>query len=335
VTLKVGGSNPSIHPVITKNSNLQFWEVIPADFNYNRDSIKWTKLNTRFALIKFILTTWGQPLLSRSCNTLLWDFLWNKSVYKQPTDLFKSNFLKQDFKFLGSSNSIDSLHQKALPINAVVGCSVHFDVKLLNTFRSFTLNNMSSPNTLFKPHASFSSFYISQAKGGSILLNVGKFFQKWKLAYFLLFNLFYYKIKLLVFAQSFFKVEALAINWSEGSQLSFMWRYIQPFLTYRATKIHHSCDFLFRKLKYLGLSTCIVVNPLYHRNTLYYLRRLNFYSIGLLPSNYASNSLDFCIAITNQSILGELWFVRFALNTKKIAMQQRLNLLRGAWSDTN
>ena len=322
VTLKVGGSNPSIHPIAKEQKSHQFWQVLPAGFKPERELRIQKHIVSRFHLIKLILISQNQSSWGVGAKMRLWSLTYTNLTQAASPDLLKVNFLNRDFKLMGSQSLIDKAHYKIMPTSVKTMNAVHFDKRLLKTFKTFTLSQMSSAHTLTKPHASFSSFYVAQAHGGSILLNVGKFFQKWKLAYFLLFNLFYYRIKTLTFAQSFFKSEVLSINWSDMNHLGFMWRYIRPFLVYKPIKIHDSLSFILRKLRLMNISTALVVNLLYHKNTMYYLRRSTFFTIALVPSTYAINSADFAVPTLTMSQVTDAYFISYLLVIKRQSLQK-------------
>jgi hypothetical protein len=303
--------------MVKEQKDHQFWKVIPTGFKSNQMLKTQKSVILRFQLIKLILTSQNHVGWSQDSKKRLWGLVYTNLTQVVAPDLLKTNFLHRDFKLIGNQNLIDKVHHKILPTSVKTINAVHFDKKLLSTFKTFTLSQMSSPNTLAKPHASFNSFYVTQARGGSILLNVGKFFQKWKLTYFLLFNLFYYRIKALTFAQSFFKSEVLSINWSDMNHLESMWRYIRPFLVYKPIKIHDSLSFILRKLRLMNISTALVVNLLYHKNTMYYLRRSNFFTIALVPSTYAIDSADFAVPTLSMSQTTDAYFISYVLVIKR------------------
>lgn len=81
-----------------------------------------------------------------------------------------------------------------------------------SSFYTFIKINLASTKPVFRPHNSFKSFYVLNSKGGLAFANIHKFFNKWKMMYYLMFNIFYYKIQFLTFVPSFFKKESLALG---------------------------------------------------------------------------------------------------------------------------
>jgi hypothetical protein len=233
---------------------------------------------------------------------------------------------------LGKLTHIDHTDFSNLTLKPKVEVSKYSDIKLLPMFKTFTISNLSTGSKIFVPHASFRSFYINYSKGGSSIINIKKFFQKWKLTYHLLFNLFFYRINLLTFTPSFFRNEALALNWVEHTQMNLIWRYVRPFLASKPNKINDYGEFIFRKLKYLGMSTSLVVDVLYHSKTIYYLRRLNYYSIGLVPTIYHDKFVDFAVPVAADSLLSQVFFVRLLINLRHSVSHKTFVNLKRTWS---
>lgn len=334
MTLKVGGSNPSIYPILLENKLVTFQIVLEKNKLKQKSRIKLQNLNLKTILIKLLMNAWNFSSLNKKLVPLWWTTVAGLCKLKDIKKSTKLNFLQKDFKLLGTANSIDKVFTSGNILNNNFKSSTFTNnYLLLKTFKTFLLSNTASNSTLYVPHASFSTFYLSHFKGGSIILNISKFFKKWKLAYALLYNLFFYKIPLLVFTPSFFKSENLAINWVELKQFSFLWRYIKPFLTFKSNKINDYGEFIFRKLKILGFNVGLITDVLYHSKSIYYLRRLNYYSIGLVPTIYHAKTLDLAIPTTNDSLISQVFFIRFVLKIKKVSLSARLLSLRKLWKN--
>lgn len=82
--------------------------------------------------------------------------------------------------------------------------------KLLNIFFLF---NYSVFNSHFKNHHNFKFFYVSGTSHNRlIIISLSKLFNRWRDAYDLLFNIFYYNFNPLIFGSFLFKNEVLALN---------------------------------------------------------------------------------------------------------------------------
>jgi energy-converting hydrogenase Eha subunit C len=111
-----------------------------------------------------------------------------------------------------------------------------------------------------------------------------------------------------------------------------VWRYVRPFLVFKPNKITNHAEFVFRRLRLLGMSIGLVTDVLYHSKTIYYLRRSSFYSIGLVPSIYHINTVDFAIPTTYESVLTQIFFVRFLVRIKQVSLSSRYSELISLWS---
>ena len=242
------------------------------------------------------------------------------------------NFLAKDFKY--ASTFLDSKTLRLASIKPVVRGQSQYntDEVMLKQFLTYLRVNTRSATSLITPHASFQHFYIAHRAGGLSVLNIRKLFTRWKDAYYLLFNLFYYKIDLLAFATSFFQKEVLSINWQTMYQFKFMWRYVKSFLFLKSTKINNCGDFIFYRFNLLGLRTAWLVDIAYHNKSIYYLHRAGFYTIGLVPTNYHAYSVNFAVPTGYDSILTQLFFIRFTLSIQQSTHALRHDQAKHQWS---
>ena len=249
-----------------------------------------------------------------------------------------TNFMSSEFKL--SYKNIQSFRRFPQPNKLSPTSAAHTtsDLKLFTSFKSYLKLNSTSQGTINLPHASFTQFYLGYRRGGLAVLNVSKFYTRWKDVYYLLFNLFYYELEVLTFGSSFFKSELLALNWQSMSRFKFMWRYTKPFLSLRPNKINIYGDFIFYRLNLLGMRVALITDILYHSKTIYYLHRSSFYTLGLVPVNYNLNTVDFAIPASLDSILGQAFFIRFLSLVQQNVSVARYSLLKDFWfirSDLN
>jgi len=107
-----------------------------------------------------------------------------------------------------------------------------------------------------------------------------------------------------------------------------MWRYTLPFLFLRSNKITNYGYFVFNRLRMLGMRTAFVVDVLYHNKTLYYLHRSNFYTLGVVPTNYSPFLVNFAIPTAVDSVFTQLFFVRFVIRVRQASQAWRYNLAK-------
>lgn len=282
-------------------------------------------------IIQILLRSWNTNLVDFKLNSIYWGSVLRYFNKKNNFDRIKINFIKSNFKEHGYTNSVNKNLFSSLPQTTQTKTYKFANNFLHKNFKTYLRINTFSNNPTFQVNSSFKPYYIGSAKGGSTIFNVSKLFNKWKLSYYLFFNLFYYKIKFLTFTPSFFKKEVLALTWKDVKQVSFLWRYIKPFLVYKQNKINDDGEFIFRKLKFLGFNMACVSDVSYHSKTIYYLKRLNFYTLGLVPTIYHKNTLDFALPTSNSDLVSQLFFIRTLLVVKRIALNQQFIVTKNYW----
>ena len=318
---KVAGSNPSIYPFMQIEQ--KSLPLIKNDWLLNKN-----KLQNNNLIIALLTSNWNYFLPSsiflnfKTSNPLI------SNYNKNP---FYNNFSYTNLKLSGIVSNLDYNPSTTLSKKSNTKITTCLKKSLLQLFTSFIKVNMSSVNELTIPHHTFRMFYITQAKGGVTTTALPKIFQRWKNFYFLLFNIYYHKIETLTFSPSFFKKEVLALNWFFHKQLTFMWRYVRPFLIHKPNKISNHGDFVFRNLRTLGLSVGIVTDVLYHAKTIYYLKRKTFYSIGLVPTIYNAYTVDFALPTAYESIFTQIFFIRFLIRIKQDSSSTSFNNFKTMW----
>ena len=326
VGLEVEGSTPSIYPIFSK------WLVEIDKTNTPIVQTTWTQIYLVYlkkSLPDLFLAKISFNRAVRIGNLGL------KSKQLQPgpgANPLYSSFLTMEFKVTYKNNLTFKkplTPSSVRPLTALGGIE---QPKLFKTFKSFLRVTSASNSTLMIPHFSFKHFYLGYRRGGLVILNVNKLFNRWKDAYYLTFNLFYYEIELLTFSTSFFRSEILALNWQVMTKFKFMWRYTKPFLTSKPNKITTYGDFIFYRLSLLGLRVSLIVDVLYHSKTIYYLHRAGFYSVGLVPVNYNINTVNFAIPTASDSLFTQIFFVRFLAVTQQNSKTLKYKDRKNTWS---
>ena len=203
---------------------------------------------------------------------------------------------------------------------------------LLYIFKSFIKTNLNTFNCRTVAHASFKFYYLGTSRRGYLVVSLIKVFQRLKDFYYLLFNLFFYKIELLYLGNSFFKKEILALNWLLFSSFNYLWRYVKPFIFLKPNNINIYGDFIFYKVRLMGINISIIFDVVYHSKTLHYVRRAGFYSIGVVPTTYKLGCVNFALPAASNSIISHLFSVRFILLIRKQAYAFNYDNFIKAWA---
>lgn len=226
---------------------------------------------------------------------------------------------------------VDKSKENYFNKTTVEGLSQGKKLKQFFLFKVFLKANSTLGYTTFVPHTSQRAIFIRYGKKGVTFSSLPKLYASWSNMYNLLFNLIFYKVEMLIFSNSFFKNEVLALNWQNSNLLNSLWRYVRPFLTYQGLKINDFGNYVFRRLNEYGHSLALVLDIAYHNKTIYYLRRHKFYVIGIVPSNRNIKSVDFAFSIINDTIVNQLFFIRLILLIKKNIKLYKFEQLKSTW----
>ena len=305
----------------------QFWEFFTETFSNkfhkNSHSTKLNKLNCYYSL-NLILN-----------KRALFNSLRLKPFHLNKThDSFNLNYLFRkkshlnlNFKFKNNIHSIDHLHITERIGNENNIVNYKSNSTMLKNFSSFLLINSEVTQSNLMPNASSQAFYFSNSKGGSKILNISKLFKKWLDFYNLMFNVFYYKIKILNFAPASHKKEAISLSWEDFTQSEKLWRYTKPFLFNKPNTINDEGDFTFYKLRLKGWAFSIISDISYHSKTLIYLRRAGFFTVTSLPSIYDGSLVDFFLPSNADTSLTLSYFLRTVMGIKNDANYEYVSFL--------
>ena len=182
----------------------------------------------------------------------------------------------------------------------------------------------------FDIHNSFNNVCIYSGSGGINIISLRKLLSVWSKAFNVIFNLNFFNIKVFTFGSSFFKTEINMLNWSKITPQTNLWRYVRLFFTLYNTKIDFRNYKLFFLIKRLGITTSIITDINYHSKTLFYLHKLHFYTIGVVPLNMNKNSVNLAIPLMGDNLLTNLLFIRFIfyINSESSRLKFRQNYIQ-------
>ena len=321
VGLKVASSNLSIYPiwlVATHNSRLLIKSL--SFLNFFIYLVNCIHKNT---LITFFYTN----------NFLRYNYILNNlNIFlKNSSNKIDTLSLENDFKFFYSSQHISkstilSFHTKP----QFFTISRQENLFALKSFKMYMKINVYNSSNL-RVHSSFFTTYLSFASANVSLINVRKFFQYYKTFFNFVSNIFYYKLPFLSFSSSSFKREILSLNWSYLSKFSYMWKYTKPFFFFTPNKIRNEMSVLLENYTLMNFHTAMVLDVFYHARTIHYLNITGFYTFGLVPTNTSKYTLNFALPTTQESILSQVFFIRFLLVSKKNTEKSIFNNLFSKW----
>lgn len=293
--------------------------------------LKLFKLKPEFQSVNILKCKWLYVLLKylnfKISQHTYFTLNFNNLLFKKSNFIQKSDYYKSlcTFKELKSplSNNFNTPNLITIPKPK--------QLYFFSLFKIFLRLNFFSPNKVLKVHATWSHIFLRDHKSNLSYINTLKFYTYWKRSYYLIFNLFYYKLDILFFGTSFLRKEITALNWSVKNWLKTHWRYIYPFMVNKPIKIFNYGWLVFYRLRLNGFNLALVTDVLYHSKTLYYLGRANFFTIGLTPLNYKANLLNFSLPTSSDSIFTQIFFLKLLISLKQETLLNKYSTRRMGW----
>jgi len=214
---------------------------------------------------------------------------------------------------------------------------VKFNVTKINSnsvfkfFNLIFLFNLSMFNTIFRFNHNFKLFYLYETSKQLIIIDSKKFINRWKDAYDLIFNIFLYNYNPLVFSTKFFKNETLAINWNYNFFDINLWNYFFPFFVFKLNKYTHKSSFFFEKLNHLNVNFFLITDCTYHFKNIHYMRKNNYYTIGLVNVNLNPWIVSYPIVSFFDSFITQSFFFKFLITINKLVNYTKFNFFKNTW----
>jgi len=289
--------------------------------------IKLDPINSRLPLLKIHWLVTSFALLSQCrADVRSLHALFNSVHVSSYSRLFNYKPRKLEHKSLYLLPKLDVRNSQKSSLTPVI-----FEKELLAVFKGFILTNLTTSSHVLRTHPSWTPFFIQNNHSNLVYLNLGKFFTRWRRLYYLLFNVFFFKLRMLYFGNIFFKKEISALNWNSSTHIKSTWRYISPFLFLKPIKIFNQGWLIFYKFRLEGYNLAFVVDINFHKKTSYYIQRSGMFSIGLVPINYSINSLDISIPTSSDSLHTQLFFINFISLVRKSVEQYKFHQVKSQW----
>lgn len=246
------------------------------------------------------------------------------------------NVLKNSSKsqFMSSNTAISPIN-KLLITKTFVDSNASGDLLSSRTFASFkTFVSVGSTTVsgLLSVHPSNRQLFLKTSSGSGNFISLRLLFQVYKTFNSLLFSVLYYNIKLLSFGNSVFRQDISAINWSYISYYSSIFKFNNLSIFFQPNKLNDKFPKAFKFLKMNGFHTSVVYDSNYHKRTIYYLQRLSFFSIGIIPANMPKYTLNVSLPTLNDTLLMHLYMLRLFVKTKQKSDNKSFKSLYSLWS---
>jgi len=262
--------------------------------------------------------------LNRSSNFFLNHFETDASVTKKLITYSKSDF----FNFLFLKKNPTQFNNKLIAKRLGKPNSSRILLKLFNLFFLFNYTLFDDKS---KPHGNYKLFYIKDFSNKIVILDTPIFLARWKDAYSLLFNTFWYEINMATLGSPVFKDEILAINWSLNYFNIDLWRYHSPFFIFKTNNYSKLTDFFFDKFYSHNKNFFVITDCFYHFKNLHYLKKKNYYSLGLVDAKIDPWMVTYPIISFFESYVTQLFFFKLLIFIQKQTSLLKFNYFKNNW----
>jgi len=222
------------------------------------------------------------------------NFFYNFLIKPKFNSKFSKEFFIQDLRwsktvskrFEGTSH-LHKIHTKleSLQDKNTVIISRHKFTGLKFLTHTFIRFYAASSLHKFRPAKAYRRTLFSPGPAaGSYIIDLKRFFSRWRHLYFLLLNVFYFKSRSLTFGSYFSRNEVLALNWNSQILTLSEWKNISPMFFSKVKNFSWMFLTLMYRLKQRGLSIVFVSDPFVSRYLYLYAGKSNIFSIGLYPA---------------------------------------------------
>ena len=186
-------------------------------------------------------------------------------------------------------------------------------------------------NSTFKANFNFKMFCLYETSKQLLIIDSKKFINRWKDAYDLIFNIFFFNYNPLIFSTKFFKNETLSINWNYNYFDINLWNYFFPFFIFKLTKYNHKSSFFFEKLNFLNINFFLITDCTYHFKNVHYMKKKNSYTVGLVNVNLNPWIISYPIISFFDSFISQSLFFKFIIIIKKLVFLKKFIFLKKLW----
>jgi hypothetical protein len=165
---------------------------------------------------------------------------------------------------------------------------------------------------LYRVHP-FNKFYFisTQVNSSTPSLNLTSLFFRWQHASKFLYSLLYSQSTLYLFSHRNLEVETTSLNFNLVSLDKRLRANLPHFFIHRESPYSYLTSFIFLKLSYKSTLTAFILDINFFKKSLFFLKKSNFYTIGLLPYSVSPWSLHYPILVATSTILTQYFFLKY------------------------
>jgi hypothetical protein len=120
----------------------------------------------------------------------------------------------------------------------------------------------------------------------------------------------------LCFSTPYFRDETLALNWTYFKFFKSSWRFSRIFYFFINNKNTEETALFFKSIGNQHTKLTFLIDTFFHKNTLHFLNKNKFISIGAVPLTSNLYLLSVSLPIATNTLLSNLFFMRLILKLK-------------------
>lgn len=163
------------------------------------------------------------------------------------------------------------------------------------------------------------------------ILNMKKFLNRWINGYFFLMNVFFYNWNFLTLGIIEFKKETLGLNWYFSNINLILWRYSFPFFIFKLNHYSPDVQYFFHRLNKLGANIAFVMDLRFHYRNLLYLKRTNFFTVGLIDYTTKPWMVHFGLIVPKSNYFFVSFFYMLIIYFQKYTAVIKNNMYLNLW----
>ena len=253
-----------------------------------------------------------------SDSKLLWNLL-NKNLVRNVGWLAQEQFTRFHIQPVRSE-----LYSNSRFIEEKMVLDKDPKLTLLNTrtlqtlFATWWELSRSKNNQNFFIHGEFRNFFVSTNSRSSLdtLISAKNYYLRWLNSYNFLFNIFHASANIQMFSNKIFIEESLVFNWHFSSKNLKIFKYTQPLFLFK--DILHGDETHSQLLNFFSQRTdlALVTDLNAHKRFLFYLKRNDIYTVGLVPANFSPWCVSHPIPVFSDSHVMQYYFIKFLFYIK-------------------
>jgi hypothetical protein len=205
------------------------------------------------------------------------------------------------------------------------------NLESLKLFQLFLKISCSEPFLHAKVHYLYRLLFNTSNPNLLASIDLGKAYSRWSTTQTLLINLFYFNIKVISFGNKLLINEILSLNWKLTSSELFSHSHFRKSLFFTSAKTGPLYARNFYSWSKLKIENAFVFDLNFHQRTIFFLRRYNFFTMGIVAAAQNPWLLDHPIPVFSSTILTQYYFLKLFTYTFSVAKNLYFTNCKSLW----